>query len=330
MMRCLVFLISLAFAGFGHTGAQAHELRPAYLEITEATPGIYDILWKVPARGEFRLSLNVRLPDNCTETAAPVTINDGAAVLSRWSIACEGGLAGRTISIDGLAATFTDALVRIAHLDGSVQSARLMPDYPEVTVETSPTLTDTARTYFLLGVEHILLGFDHLLFVLALLLLIGSLRTLVETITAFTVAHSITLAFTTLGLANAPQQPVEALIALSIVFVAAEILRKENGRIDFSSRYPWVIAFLFGLLHGFGFGGALREIGLPQQDVPLALLTFNLGVEAGQLIFVALALLAIAGLKLLLAEATVWPKRAVTYAIGSVSAVWFVERVAGF
>lgn len=329
MMR-LFLALAFVIAGFLHTGAQAHELRPAYLEITEATPGTYDVLWKVPARGEFRLSLNVRLPDNCTGTAAPVTSNDGVAVLSRWTVACEEGLAGRTIAIDGLTATFTDVLVRIANLDKTVQSARLMPDFPEVTVEASPTSADTASTYFLLGVEHILLGFDHLLFVLALLLLIGNLRTLVETITAFTVAHSITLAFATLGLAHAPQQPVEALIALSIVFVAAEILRKENGRIDFSSRYPWVIAFLFGLLHGFGFGGALREIGLPQQDVPLALLTFNLGVEAGQLIFIAATLLAIAGLKLLLAEATAWPKRAVTYAIGSVSAVWFVERVAGF
>ncbi|MXN63445.1 HupE/UreJ family protein [Stappia sp. GBMRC 2046] len=325
----LFLLIFLAFAGFAQSSVLAHELRPAFLEITEARPGIYDVLWKVPARGEFRLSLNVRLPENCRETAAPVISNDGVAVLSRWSVACEGGLAGRRVAIDGLASTFTDVLVRIAHLDGSVQSARLMPDYPQVTVEASPTSTDTARTYFLLGVEHILLGFDHLLFVLALLLFIDNTRKLVETVTAFTLAHSITLAFATLGLAHAPQGPVEALIALSIVFVAAEILRKENGRVDLSSRYPWVIAFLFGLLHGFGFGGALRDIGLPQNDVPLALLTFNLGVEAGQLIFIAFTLLTIAGLKLIFTSPTPLPKTIMTYAVGSVSAVWFVERVAG-
>ncbi len=197
-------------------------------------------------------------------------------------------------------------------------------------VTASPTAANTAWTYFVLGVQHIMQGIDHLLFVLALLLLIRDARTLIATITAFTVAHSITLAFAALGIATAPQPPVEALVALSIVLVASEIIRKHRGYADLSSRYPWIIAFLFGLLHGFGFGGALREIGLPQKDVPLGLLTFNLGVEAGQLIFVALALLAIASLKLLLAIPSERPRLLVAYLIGSLSAVWFVQRVAGF
>lgn len=327
MMRALAAALVLLLA----TGAAAaHELRPAYLEITEAEPETYAILWKVPAQGEYRLSLHVGLPERCAETAPPVAVIIDAASTSRWRVRCAGGLAGQTIVIDGLVATFTDALVRIVHTDGTVQTARLTPDFPELVVTAAPNAADTARTYFLLGVQHIMLGLDHLLFVLALLLLIRSPRALIATITAFTVAHSITLAFAALGLAAAPQAPVEALVALSIVFVAAEIVRKQRGQADLSSRYPWLIAFLFGLLHGFGFGGALRGIGLPQKDVPLALLTFNLGVEAGQLIFVALALAAIGSLKLLLAIPAERPRLIIAYLIGSLSAVWFVQRIAGF
>jgi hydrogenase/urease accessory protein HupE len=326
-MRALAALV-LLLAAMG--AAAAHELRPAYLEITEAEPETYAILWKVPALGEYQLSLHVGLPERCAETVAPVTTIIDAASTSRWRVRCAGGLAGQAIAIVGLVATYTDALVRIVRADGTVQTARLTPDFPEFVVTAAPNAADTARTYFLLGVQHIMLGLDHLLFVLALLLLIRAPRMLVATITAFTVAHSITLAFAALGLAAAPQEPVEALVALSIAFVAAEIVRKHRGQVDFSSRYPWLIAFLFGLLHGFGFGGALREIGLPQKDVPLALLTFNLGVEAGQLIFVALALATIGSLKLLLAVHSERPRLLAAYLIGSLSAVWFVQRVAGF
>ncbi|WP_353646091.1 HupE/UreJ family protein [Mesorhizobium sp. WSM2239] len=318
------------FVLFGVGGATAHELRPAYLEITETAPEQYSVLWKVPARGEYRLSLHVDLPEACTEVTTPVTAIVEAASTSRWNVRCDGGLAGRTISVDGLVATYTDALVRIMRADGTVQTARLAPDFPEVAVAAVSTATDTARTYLLLGVQHIMLGLDHLLFVLALLLLIREPRTLVATITAFTVAHSITLAFAALGLAAAPQAPTEALVALSIVFVAAEIVRKQRGHADIAGRYPWLIAFLFGLLHGFGFGGALREIGLPQKDVPLALLTFNLGVEAGQLLFVTLALATIASLRKLLAFSVERPRLVTAYIIGSLSAAWFVQRVIAF
>ncbi len=323
------FQLFVAMA-FTAAAVDAHELRPAYLEITETAAEGYDILWKVPARGEYRLSLDVSLPERCTETTAPVTTNVDAAMTSRWSVRCDGGLAGETISINGLVATYTDALARIVRADGTVQTARLTPDFPDLLVTASPTAANTAWTYFVLGVQHIMLGLDHLLFVLALLLLIRETRTLVAAITAFTVAHSITLAFAALGIAAAPQAPVEALVALSIVLVASEIIRQHKGNADLSSRYPWMIAFLFGLLHGFGFGGALREIGLPQKDVPLALLTFNLGVEAGQLIFVVLALTAIASLKLLLAIHSDRPRLLTAYLVGSLSAAWFVQRLAGF
>jgi hydrogenase/urease accessory protein HupE len=327
-MRALALLVILCGMGIGCAGA--HELRPAYLEILETEPETYAILWKVPARGEYRLSLHVRLPETCAETRAPVTTIADAASTSRWRVHCPGGLAGRTILIDGLVATYTDALARIVRADGTVQTQRLTPDFPELIVVASPTSLDTARTYFLLGVEHIMLGFDHLLFVVALLLLIGEPRRLVGAITAFTVAHSITLAFAALGLARASQAPVEALVALSIVLVASEIVLKQRGRSDLSSRYPWIIAFFFGLLHGFGFGGALSEIGLPQRDVVPALLTFNLGVEAGQLVFVVLTLAAIGSLKLLLAIPPDRPRLVIAYVIGSLSAAWFVQRVVGF
>ncbi len=249
---------------------------------------------------------------------------------SRWSVRCAGGLPGQKLYIEGLIATYTDVLARIVSADGTVQTAQLTPDASELSAIAAPTATDTAATYFVLGMQHIMLGLDHLLFVLALLLLIRDTRTLIATITAFTLAHSITLACAALGIAAAPQPPVEALVALSIALVAAEIIRNSRGQFDLSSRYPWVIAFFFGLLHGFGFGGALREIGLPQKDVPLALLSFNLGVEAGQLVFVALALLAIARLRLLLAVRSAKPRLWTTHVIGAVSAVWFVQRIASF
>jgi hydrogenase/urease accessory protein HupE len=239
-------------------------------------------------------------------------------------------LSGKTVTIDGLSSTYTDVLVRMIHADGTLQTSILSPDSPMLTIAPSPTAWDTARTYFVLGVEHILTGIDHLLFVLALLLLIPNLRLLVETVTAFTVAHSITLAFAAFGWSNVPQQPVEALIALSIVIVAAEILNSQRGRRDFSIRYPWIIAFAFGLLHGFGFGGALREIGLPQNDVPMALLTFNLGVEAGQLMFIFAVLAVLAVTRRLFSSAAGMSRLAAAYGIGSIAAFWFVQRIAMF
>jgi len=329
MIRPAAWIALIALL-FGVATAGAHELRPAFLQMSETAPGTYDIVWKVPARGEARLALDVALPGNCAETKPRTASQIDAAVTSRWSVACDGGLAGRELTIGGLTGTFTDVLVRIEGADGTTQTARLTPDNPTLLVVAAPTAFETARTYFLLGVEHILLGIDHLLFVLALLLLIRNLRTLVETITAFTVAHSITLAAAALGWTSVPQPPVEAVIALSIVVVAAEIVRAGRGESDLSIRYPWLIAFLFGLLHGFGFGGALRDIGLPQTDVPLALLTFNLGVEAGQLLFVAAVLLAAGAVRLLVRIPQERPRRVLGYAIGCIAAFWFVERVAAF
>jgi hydrogenase/urease accessory protein HupE len=324
MIRFLAATLWLVL--LGGSAAHAHELRPAFLEIEEIAPHRYAVVWKVPARGDYRMALYAHLPESCKETAEPVGGAIDTAYVTRWNVECKGGLAGRTISVNGLASTYTDALLRVVNLDGTTQTSRISPEYPEVVVVATPTSGATARTYFLLGVEHIMLGVDHLLFVFALLLLIGSPGTLLATITSFTVAHSVTLAFATLGIAAVPQPPVEALIALSIMFVAAEIVRSDRGRRDLSSRYPWIISFLFGLLHGFGFGGALREIGLPQKDVPLALLTFNLGVEAGQLAFVAAALVAMACVRLLVTDIPRLRLR-LAYLIGTVSAFWLAQRL---
>jgi hydrogenase/urease accessory protein HupE len=269
-------------------------------------------------------------PKNCAETG-PRTVSDTSnAVSTRWTVACARGIAGGIVSIEGLSATYTDVLLRIEDIDGVHQSARLTPDTPSYIVVATPSPWDTAHTYFTLGVEHILLGIDHLLFVLALLLLTRNVRTLIETITAFTVAHSITLAAAAVGWINVAQPPVEAAIALSIVVVASEIVRAARGATDFSIRFPWMIAFCFGLLHGFGFGGALRDIGLPQREVPLSLLTFNLGVEAGQLLFVGAVLIVVAGIRILLVAEAPKARTVAAYGIGCISAFWFVSRVWSF
>jgi len=319
--------------------AEAHEVRPAFLEIRETAPDNYDVLWKVPARGEYRLGLHVRLPQECS--GAPLHGSFvGGAFVEKWQAVCPGGLVGREISIDGLSATRTDVLARLERADGTTQTTRLTPERFSFEVTAAPSKLEVSKTYFALGVEHILLGVDHLLFVLALLFLVGNWKLLVGTVTAFTVAHSITLAGATLGLVHAPQAPIEATIALSVMFVAAEVLHRAQGREGLAVRAPWLVAFVFGLLHGFGFAGALREVGLPQQDIPLALLFFNVGVEAGQLLFIAAVVLLLSTLTRLLrrpghTEHGPWHSEAmirvpVAYVIGSVAAFWTVQRVVGF
>ncbi len=308
--------------------AAAHELRPAYMDLRETEPGVFAMVWKTPARGDRRLGISARLPDICTPQGEPYRSIEANAYFERVTIHCSAPLKGHVIGIDGLSATFTDALLRIAYLDGAVETARLTPDAAFTEIKGAQSALDVALTYFILGIEHILEGIDHLLFVFALLLLVRDWRSLVKAVTAFTVAHSITLTGATLGYMSLPQAPVEAIIALSVVFVAREIIGGERGNGGLSGRMPWIMAFAFGLLHGFGFAGALKEVGLPHSDVPLALLSFNLGVEAGQLIFVTAVLLA-AGL--VRAVLRLEPRRHATtaaYAIGAIAMVWFIERMA--
>lgn len=306
----------------------AHEMRPGYLAIEETVPEMFKVLWKVPALGDRRLAIYARLPASCRPQGKPMREIDAGAVLERWSARCDPGLKGQTVTIEGLDSTITDVLVRISYLDGSVEIARLTPDAPVFVVKGKQSGLEVAATYFRLGLDHILSGYDHLLFVFALILLIRDRWMLLKTITAFTLAHSITLAGATLGLFSLPQRPVEAAIALSIVFLAVELAKARPGELRASERAPWLVAFAFGLLHGFGFAGALKATGLPQSDVSVALLTFNLGVEAGQLMFVAVVLLAFRAYGLLRTRPLPVLHQVAAYAIGTTSMLWLISQMA--
>lgn len=320
----------------GHN-AFAHEVRPAYLEIRQTGPEFYDVLWKVPALGEgARLAIYIELPDGTRDVTESRSTFNGGAFFERRSVRRDGGLNGQSIAIEGLSATATDVLVRIENLDGATQTERLSPTKTSFVVQAAPSTWEVAGTYMRLGIEHILFGYDHLLFVFALLILVRTWRRVALTVTAFTVAHSITLAAATLGFVDVPGPPVEAAIALSIVLVAVEIVNARRGIPSLTAHWPWLVAFCFGLLHGFGFAGALAEVGLPHHAIPVALLFFNLGVEVGQLSFVAATLT----LALVLKAAALRIKpdmvqRSIlrfdvtaAYAIGAVAAYWLIGRTA--
>jgi hydrogenase/urease accessory protein HupE len=313
------------------SGAAGHEIRPAYLQISEMDGGRFDVLWKVPQRGEMVLGLHVEWPEICNSIALTSRKSFGDAVVERRIIDCQSvGLKGQRIGIDGLASTITDALVHVTFSDGTAWTQRLTPREPSVIIPPAQTGAGVSSVYFELGVEHILTGVDHLLFVLALLIMTKGLSSLVRAVTAFTVAHSITLGLAALGFVHVPQAPIEAVIALSIVFVAAEIVRGGQGHEGIAARAPWIIAFTFGLLHGFGFAGALSGIGLPERHIPLALLFFNLGVEAGQLLFIGTVLAAMALSEACKIRLPQWVSRVPPYAIGSVAMFWVFQRVAAF
>lgn len=326
MIRLLALLAAFFLALV--SPAAAHELQPGYLQLDEVSPVRFAVLWKVPAMGDRHLGIDLKLPATCRNLDEPVGTMEENAYLQRWQVTCEGGLEGSTIAVDGLSSTLTDVLARLSWVDGSVEVERLRPDKPSLVIRGGQSILEVARTYFVLGVGHILGGIDHLLFILALMLLIRDPWTLVKTITAFTIAHSITLTGAALGYFSLPQAPVEAVIALSIAFVARELLLMKPGEQRLSEASPWIVAFAFGLLHGFGFAGALKEIGLPQRDVPLALFTFNLGVEAGQLIFVG----GMVVIYRLAASASPLPLRQMrglaAYGIGAAAMFWLVTRLA--
>lgn len=329
-MRGLVRGLALALL-VAATPASADVFRPAYLELKQKSADTYDVLWKVPAVGEtMRLGIHVRFPEGTTNVTEPRGTFSIDAFTERWTIRRPGGLAGDEIRIEGLPGSITDVLARVEREDGTTQVARLIPSRPRFIVESPADGSSVAWTYLVLGVRHILGGVDHLLFVLALILIVDSRRRLLLTVTAFTLAHSITLAMATLGLVYVPQAPVEAAIALSIVFVAAEIVHGLQGRPGLTARAPWVVAFSFGLLHGLGFAGALAEVGLPERAIPLALLFFNVGVELGQVFFVGGVWTV---LLVLHRPDRVWPRwaRAVpAYAIGAVAMFWVIERTLAF
>jgi hydrogenase/urease accessory protein HupE len=320
--------------------AISDELRPGYLEMRQTSPGVYNLLFKIPARGEdLRLAIYVKLPDGTQDIAPPRASFSDGAYIERRSLRRDGGFIGQMVSVEGLSATSTDVLVRIESLAGVIQTERLFPTKTTFIIQSVPGAGEVAGTYLRLGVEHILFGFDHLLFVLALVILVKTWSRVAITVTAFTIAHSITLAAATLGFVNVPGPPVEATIALSIMLVSVEILNARREKSSLTARLPWLVAFSFGLLHGFGFAGALAEVGLPQHAIPVALLFFNVGVEIGQLAFVAAVLMAgglfrtamAVRLKPALVQRTVNRLDVIAaYAIGTVAAFWLIERTSSF
>jgi hydrogenase/urease accessory protein HupE len=315
----------------GLTPANADEFRPALLEISETQPGRYSVTWKAPMKSGRPLALIPVFPDGLSSIGPPSRRMVQGNVIQQTNWTSEpGALIGNTIRIDGLSGVQIDVILRLNLADGSEHSAILRPASPSFQVPVRATRWMVISSYWKIGTIHILEGFDHLLFVLALLLIIPNLWMLVKTITAFTVSHSISLALATLGVITVPGPPTEAVIALSILLLAVEIVHRHEGRDTLTIRLPWIVALSFGLVHGLGFAGALAEVGLPRQDIPLALLMFNVGVETGQLLFVGAVLAVIAVLKKAPVRWPSWSWRISPYAIGSVAAFWTVERLHSF
>ena len=322
------FACALLAAALSLPSAWGHETRPAYLEIKEIEPGQFSVLWRTPVLSGMQLPVVLTMPDGIQNVKEP-TVQElpGSLVERRWIDAVPNGLAGKRITITGLQLTITDVLVRIEWIDGRQFQTIVRPARPWIEIAAAQSWLEVMGAYVVEGIRHILFGPDHLLFVLGLLLIVRGTWMLVKTVTAFTIAHSITLAIATLGFAEAPAAPLNAAIALSILFLGPEIVRASRGETSFTIRHPWVVAFAFGLLHGFGFASALTGAGLPRQDLPLALLSFNIGVEAGQLGFVALVLLLQRSFRVLEINWPRWAQAFPGYMVGTLGAFWTIQRV---
>jgi len=316
---------------FSHSqDAVAHEMLPGYLELKQVSSGTYDVLWKLPVKQGNRLPLAPRFPEGCDLRGDLKSEIQQDAWMYRGTLRCDPPLDGQQISIDGLAGVGTDVLVRYLPSDqDSLQTALLTSDAPAMMIRQSVDEAASGILFYLwFGIEHILGGWDHLLFVLGLLLIVRDRWLLLKTITAFTVAHSLTLLVATFRLADIPSGLVESVVALSILFLGPEIVRRWRGETSFTIRFPWVVAFGFGLLHGLAFAGDLAEMGLPRQELVWALLLFNLGVEIGQLAFVA----AVLGLWWMARSLRIplWLEQFPGYVIGTTGAFWTIERVSAF
>ncbi len=305
-----------------------HEVRPSYLELVQQSEDTYSAMWKVPAKGNnLRLGLYVKFADDVENVTEPIEYFSGSSYIKRWRIRHDNALVNTRIYIEGLQSTFTEVLVRIERLDGSVQVSRLMPDNPSVMLEASPTAGQVAKTYTELGIKHILVGVDHLLFLVCLLLIAGSAKRILITITGFTLAHSVTLVLSALNIVNLSIAPVEAIIALSIVFLATELAKGKRDTLTW--KYPASVSASFGLLHGFGFAAVLNEIGLPQTELAMGLLFFNVGVEIGQLMFIFAVILAIKMLvRIKLDIQQVLLQKPAAYCVGTLASFWLVGRSA--
>ena len=321
MKRCAAF----ALMALATLAASAHEVRPAYLGITETAASTYDVLWKQPLLGELRLPLEPTFPEHCSLALQQVADVQRSALIHQWAADCgDAGLIGHAVAIDGLSRTLTDVLVNVTLLDGTSISQLLRPEAPSFTLQAGQGRA--VLGYLILGIEHLLFGFDHILFVIGLMFFISRPVPLIKTVTAFTVAHSITLGLSALEVVRLSQAPVEAVIALSILFLAVEKLRGLEGTV--TARHTWVVALAFGLLHGFGFAGALADIGLPKSGALWALFLFNVGVEIGQLLIVAAALALLAALRRAKLTPPRWLVNTPLYGMGAVASYWLVSRTA--
>ena len=309
----------------------AHELQPGSFEIRQLTSERFELIWRAPIYYGKPHPARLKLPANWQTIGEPTTRNLSDSHLYRRIVSVPGGdIDGATIRFEGLEATITDVFVRISWLSGVETTAVARPGQPWFEIQGQRSTWQVAGDYTTLGIDHILSGYDHLTFVLALLLIVSGWRRLLLTVTSFTLAHSITLATATLELLHLSGPPIEATIALSILFLASELVKVNRGYTSLTVRYPWIVAFVFGLLHGFGFAGALAEVGLPHNEVPLALLMFNLGVELGQLMFIAIMLVLIEVLHRIRTEWPAWSRQLPAYGIGGLAAFWLIQRVSGF
>ncbi len=304
--------------------ADAHRFAPSLLRLFEVADNEYQVIWKTPAQRVSEVPLLPGFPAECMGASESPGSLEGTGVVSSWRLVCDTGLVGKAVAVTGLAENSASVLFSLETRDGLYYQSLLSGDKPDFVIPGEPTAWEVMREYSWLGAEHIWGGIDHLLFVFGLLLLVGWGRRLVWTITAFTAGHSVTLSLVTLGWFEYPVALVEFMIALSIFMLALDLARRD-GRGLFR-RHPWWLAGGFGLLHGMGFAGALAEVGLPQSELPLALLFFNIGIELGQLAFIA-AVAAIGALlsRVPLTGLPAW--RAVPiYLLGSLSAMWCIER----
>jgi len=326
-LRARLDLVAIVLALVMAKGAAAHEVRPAFLDMSQDPSGTVHVLWRRPMAGEATLPIMPRLSSGWLAPGVASQTSTEDAVTTRWTVRSpRESLDGQMLMIDGLDASITDVLVHVRYANAIEASHLIGPDQPAWRLPASGKPVLPVLDYLRLGMGHIWTGFDHLAYLIGLMLVVSGVKALIKTVTAFTAAHSVTLSLSALGLIDAPPAPVEAVIALSILCVAVELERHRRGLPGLVQRQPWLVAFPFGLLHGLGFAGALREVGLPPNDIPAVLLCFNLGIEIGQMAFVLAALAAFHGL------ASAWPRlvapvrHVLPYLIGSVSAFWLIER----
>jgi len=328
MIRHLLLYSLILICLFAGT-CYGHEMRPAFLQVNQVSETEFQVIWKVPRRGDMVIRLRPVFPE--ADLLEPERLPQPAegAMLYTYRLESQKALAGQPISIEGLERTMIDVLVQVNYLESGSSTLLLKPDENAGIIPGDDSGWRVVQNYTILGIEHIWFGIDHLLFVLALIIITRGIKKVIKTITAFTIAHSITLSLAALGFVSVPGPPVEAVIALSIVFLAMEIIKNQRGEQTLTGKKPWLVAFTFGLLHGLGFAGALAEIGLPQNEIPLALAFFNIGVELGQIAFV----MVVAAILWVLRKKQNWPgvwQKVPGYAIGSVAAFWMIERIVGF